>query len=183
MTSTAPSDWRRPLWFVLLIAASVAFTLGFACAVPFAAFAAVSATTLSRRDGLWLAVGLWLANQAVGFGFMGYPTDLTTVTWGLALGAVAVVTTAAAYVVNDRLRTSGLAARIVAGFAVAFAVYEGALFLISLSPLGGVENYAPGIVAYILTLNAVALVGLYALHRVAAAIGVVQPMGSLATAR
>jgi hypothetical protein len=183
MTSTALSDWRRPLWFVLLIAASVAFTLGFACAVPFAAFAAVAATTLNRRDGLWLAVGLWLTNQIVGFGLMGYPTDTMTLAWGAALGIVAVLTTTAAYMVNGRLVSASPMARIVAGFAAAFVVYEGALFLLSLSPLGGIEDFTLSIVAYILALNAVALVGLYALHRVAAAVGFVQPMGSLAAAR
>jgi hypothetical protein len=32
--------WRRPIWIALLVAASIAFSLGFACATPFAAFAA-----------------------------------------------------------------------------------------------------------------------------------------------
>jgi hypothetical protein len=37
--STAPATgWRRRAWIALLVAASAAFSLGFACATPFAAF-------------------------------------------------------------------------------------------------------------------------------------------------
>lgn len=183
MTSTALSDWRRPFWLVLLIAASVAFTLGFACAVPFAAFAAIAATTLDRRDGLWLAVGLWLANQIVGFGFMGYPTDPMTIAWGLALGAVAVLTTFAAYWVCGKLPYAEAGTRGIVAFAAAFVVYEGTLALLSLTPLGGIENYTFGIVGYILVLNAVAAAGLYVLHRVATKVGFVADRAQVAAAR
>jgi hypothetical protein len=184
MTSTALSDWRRPLWLVLLIASSVAFTLGFACAVPFAAFAAIAATTLSRRDGLWLAFGLWLANQAIGFGFMNYPTDPITIAWGLALGIIAIVTTAAAYWIHDRMQHAEKSTRAIAAFAVAFVVYEGTLALLSLTPLGGKEDFVIGIVAYILALNVVAAVGLYAMHRIATAVGFVSATrGEAANAR
>jgi hypothetical protein len=42
------SAGRRLLWIALLVVASAVFSLGFACAVPLAAFAAVAALTLSR---------------------------------------------------------------------------------------------------------------------------------------
>ena len=37
------ATWRHLLWLVVLVGASVAFSLGFACAVPLAAFAAAAA--------------------------------------------------------------------------------------------------------------------------------------------
>jgi hypothetical protein len=52
--SSASGNWRRLVWFGLLISASVAFSLGLACATPFAAFGAAAALTLSRRDALVL---------------------------------------------------------------------------------------------------------------------------------
>jgi hypothetical protein len=60
------TGWRRPLWIALLVAASVAFTLGFACATPLAAFAAIAALSMPRKDALLLIGLVWLANQAVG---------------------------------------------------------------------------------------------------------------------
>jgi hypothetical protein len=41
--------------------------------VPFAAFAAATAGTLPLRRALGTMVVIWLANQAVGFGALGYP--------------------------------------------------------------------------------------------------------------
>ena len=61
------TGWRRPLWIALLVGASVAFTLGFACATSLAAFAAIAALSMPRKDALLLIGLVWLANQAVGF--------------------------------------------------------------------------------------------------------------------
>jgi hypothetical protein len=47
-------EWRHPLWLGWLVAAGVVFSLGLACSVPLAAFAAAAALTLSRRDALLL---------------------------------------------------------------------------------------------------------------------------------
>ena len=46
---SVPRDWRHPLWLGLLVVASGVFSLGLACAVPLAAFAAAAALSLSRR--------------------------------------------------------------------------------------------------------------------------------------
>lgn len=183
--STAlPFGWRQVVWLAALVVVSVAFTLGFACAVPFAAFAAAAATTLSRRDALLLTIAVWLANQIVGFTVLGYPWDANTMAWGAALGVVAVATTVAARWSNAKLAGLPLLARTVAVFAAAFVVYEGLLFVASQTSLGGSEDFTLGIVAYILALNAVALVGLASLHRLATASGFIAPTAeSLATAR
>ena len=60
--SSDPSrGWRRAFWLGFLVAASVAFSFAFACATPFAAFAAAAAFTLPRRDAITLSMGVWLA--------------------------------------------------------------------------------------------------------------------------
>jgi hypothetical protein len=101
------SAGRRPLWIALLVAASVGFSLGFACAVPLAAFAAIAALTLSRRDAFALVGAVWLANQIAGFAVHHYPVTASTLAWGAGLVAVAVLSTIAAQLVKDHLAPDG----------------------------------------------------------------------------
>ena len=79
---SAPVAQRQLLWLAPLIGASVAFSLGLACATPFAAFAAAAALTLSRRDAYVLILSVWLANQFVGFTVLSYPWTASTLAWG-----------------------------------------------------------------------------------------------------
>lgn len=167
------SGWRPALWLALLVAASVAFTLGLACAMPFAGLGAAAAMTLPRRDALILTAAAWLANQIVGFAFLSYPWTGDTIAWGVVLGIVAILTTLAAEGLVGRLAGRGIIVAALAGFAGAFVVYEGALFLVAAAWLGGTEDFAPAIAAYILVVNAGAFLGLMALHRVGQAIGLV----------
>jgi hypothetical protein len=155
----AQPGWRQWSWLVLLLAASLGFTLGFACAVPFAAFGAVAAMTLPQRDALLLTVALWLVNQIIGFGFMHYPWDAMTLAWGAILGGIAVLSTAAA---QATVRRQGLIVTAVSSFATAFVVYEGGLYLISATVMGGTEDFAAAIVLRILEINAAAFVCLMA---------------------
>jgi hypothetical protein len=167
----SPSDrWRRPLWLALLVASSVAFTLGFACAVPLAAFAAAAALTLPRRDALLLICAVWLANQVVGFALLSYPWDGETLAWGGALGIVALFATVAAQAVAPRLARAGSVAAALASFAAAFAAYEGALFALSLA-VGATADFTPDIVGWILAMNAGAMLGLMLLHRLGEIVG------------
>ncbi|HUZ92050.1 MAG TPA: hypothetical protein VMU78_09150 [Methylocella sp.] len=158
------SAWRKPHWIALLVLASVVFSLGFACAVPLAAFAAISALTLSRRDAFALVGAIWLANQIAGFTILHYPMTPSTFAWGAALGAVALASALAALWVKDNLQLGGgpLAA---AAFLAAFAVYEGSLFVISLFIGSGISNFTPFIVKRILSINVAAFAALYLLHR------------------
>jgi hypothetical protein len=169
-TSISP---RHAFWFALLLAASVAFSLAFACAVPIAAFGAVAALTLPRRDALLLAGGVWLANQLVGFALLGYPWTASTFAWGGALGAVAVLATVAALALARHRDARGAVVVALAAFLGAFSVYEGGLFVVAATLLGGTEAYTPAIMARILTINAAACVGLLVLHRLAVAGGFV----------
>lgn len=164
--------WRRPLWLALLVAASVAFTLGFACAVPLAGFAAAAALTLPRRDALLLIGAVWLANQIVGYAFLRYPWEAQSLAWGAALGIVAVLATWAAQAAARRAAAAGSGTIGLASFTAAFAVYEGSLFVISLV-VGATEDFAPATVAWIFAMNAGAMIGLMLLSRVGVIIGLV----------
>jgi hypothetical protein len=156
--------WRRPLWISLLVLASLVLSLGFACAVPFAAFAAIAALTLSRRDAFALVGAVWFANQLAGFTIHHYPLTPSTFAWGAALGAVALAATLTAQWVKHRLpKTSGAVA--VAAFLATFAVYEGSLFVISLFVGSGISNFTPSILRRILAINFAAFAALYLIHR------------------
>jgi hypothetical protein len=176
---------RRYLWLALIVAASVAFTLGFACAVPLAAFGAIAGLTLSRRDALLLIGAVWLTNQFVGFAVLGYPWTAETLAWGAILGVVAVLATMAARQAALRLGRTGQIAASCGAFAAAFAVYEMALFVAALAAMGGTEDFTLAIVSRIFGINAVALVGLLVLNRLGtiAGLGAKPDLRSSAAAR
>jgi hypothetical protein len=169
----APTAWRRLLWLALLVLASVAFTLGFACAVPLAAFAAAAALTLSLADALALILLVWLANQLVGFGVLGYPWTLSTFAWGIALGVIAVAATLVSHWTAGRLGEATRVFKLAATFLAAFALYEALLLLVSAALLGGMEVFTGEIQGRILAINGAAFIGLLALNRVAISVGLV----------
>jgi hypothetical protein len=154
----APPGRRHWLWLGLLLAASLGFTLGFVCAVPFAAFGAIAALTLDRRDALLVTIALWLLNQIIGFTVLHYPWEGMTFTWGAILGVVALLSTAAALTVTQR--RWGAAPAVSVSFVAAFAVYEGSLYLVSATVMGGTEDFTGTLVARITAINAVSFVGL-----------------------
>jgi hypothetical protein len=159
LTSAFATGRRHHLWLALLIAASVGFTLGFACAVPFAAFGAIAALTLPRRDALLLTLALWLVNQIIGFTILHYPWDGMTILWGAILGVVALVATGAALAVIDG---RGAVASALASFAAAFVAYEASLYLVSATAMGGTEDFTASIVVRIFEVNAAGFAGLLA---------------------
>jgi K+ transporter len=175
--------WLGPLWLSLLVAASVVFSLGLACAVPLAAFGAAAALTLSRRDALGLMAAVWLANEIVGYAVLGYPWTANSFAWGAVLGGVAVLTTEAARHATRRTTRLGLIAAAGLSFLAAFAVYEGALFVVSVAGLGGTEAYAPAVVGRVFALNAVVMAGLLLLQRLGAVAGLVAAPPRLAAAQ
>src|SRR5690349_8199692 len=100
----AASKTEASLWPVVLVVVSAVATVGFACVTPFAAFALAAAYVLPARSALLAVAGVWLANQVVGFTVMSYPWDLETAAWGIAIGAAALLATAAASYVMQRSR-------------------------------------------------------------------------------
>lgn len=165
-------DGRHLLWSALLIAASVAFSLGFACAVPFAGFAAFAALTANRSEALLLVFATFLANQCVGFGLLDYPRTAETFAWGGVLGAVSLLATLAADWAIARL-PAGRLMPAAAAFVSAFIAYEGLLFAATAVSGDGFAAYTPLVIARILGINLAAFVGLLALHRLAGAVGLI----------
>jgi hypothetical protein len=153
------------------VAASVAFSIGFTCATPFAAFAAVAAGTLTRRDTYLLVAAVWLVNQVIGFAFLHYPLAADCFAWGAVLGVTVLLCTLVARQTIVHLPTMQRFAATIAAFLLAFAAYEAALRFASLF-LGGRENLTLAIQAKIFALNALALVGLLVLNRAGTALGV-----------
>lgn len=160
---SALQDWRRPFWLSLLIISSMAFTLAFACAVPFAAFAAATALTLAKRDAFILMVGVWLVNQITGFFFMNYPWNANAFAWGPALLIVALVSMMAARVTAKHLRQLHPLLCCTLAFLAAFLGYEVSCYASSLV-LGGQEVFTLEIQGPIFILNAWALLGLFAIN-------------------
>jgi hypothetical protein len=164
-TTSNKARWQSLTWLSLLIAASAALTTWFACITPFVAFGVMAATTLSRRNALGLTVAVWLANQAVGFGLLHYPSTGTSVAWGVAIGGAAVIGTLTAQWAIGRLGSSRSAVQAIAAFVSAFALYELALYVVALSILGGTRAFAAPIVGQVLVVNTAAFIGLYGLNQ------------------
>ena len=177
-----PNEARRWLWILLLTAASVFVTLGMACATPFAALATLAALHMRRRDGLALIGIAWLADQAVGYGLLGYPRTANSLAWGVILGAGAVVALLAAQALVERLRDRGAVLAGGLGFAAAFVAYQAVLVTATALVASGAEASSLPIVGWVLRVNLLSLVGLLILYRVAVWIGLVTraPLGARA---
>ena len=160
-----PAMAGTAIWIALVGGLSVLFSLALACAAPFAALATVSALGLRRGSALALVGTAWLANQAVGYGLLNYPRTPDSFAWGAAIGVAALTATLAVlgwrrWIVSPRLAWS-------AGFAMAFAIYEGLLFAATAILPSGDAAFSLAVVGRILLVNLLALVGLALLHRVA----------------
>ena len=173
MDSRSPyPEWAHQAWLAVLVLAVSALSFVFACATPFAAFGVLAALTLSRTDAIRITIALWMANQAIGFGILGYPVTVNSVGWGLAIGGAAVSSTMVARLIISRLRTARGLTRAVVALAGTFAVYEIALFTVAVAGLGGIGSFAAPIVGRIVVINAAALLGLHALYRIGVAVGI-----------
>jgi hypothetical protein len=159
-TDPIPMSGRETSAAVALLAASsVALTLGFACALPLAAFATISALVFQPRAAAGAVITVWLMNQIVGFSFLHYPTDPSTIAWGFALGAIALLSLGAAFLVLSRV--GGLVG-ILASFLAAFIVYEGAIYIVCIVSGTGVGSFAAPIVTRIFLINVASFGGLLA---------------------
>jgi hypothetical protein len=176
---------RRPLlrqsWFlpILLVVISAVGSWKFACITPFVAFAVAAPYALSTPTALLTVAAVWLANQAIGFGVLGYPWTVDTILWGIAIGTAAVLAAglAAAMLrpgVRNRITAAG------AAFVAAFATYQGGLFLASFA-LGGQGDFTPAIVGHVALLNlgwTMGLVGTYEMLRYSGALTAGRRRGS-----
>lgn len=169
-TSTA-EDTTQWFWIALLAGATVALSLVFACATPFAALATIAALAMSRRDGLYLIAAVWLSNQIVGFGFLDYPHTASTYAWGVAIGLGALAGFFAAHAAASISARLGWLAAGIAALVTSFGAYEAVLYAASFV-LGGEGAFTAEIVGQIAIVNAAAFAGLVVLHRLAVMAGV-----------
>ena len=171
MASLREGAWRHQAWLALLVVAISGFSLVYACAIPFAAFAVMAAMTLSRGDAYRTTIVLWLVNQVIGYIILGYPWTVNSFSWGIVIGVVASLCTMTARWIVARLRMAWRAAQALVALGAAFAVYEVALYGVAVAGLGGTGTFVLPLDGRILIVNAAALVGLYGLHWIGAAVG------------
>jgi hypothetical protein len=168
-------------WFlpVVLVTISGVSSCEFACITPFVAFAVAAGYTLSAPAALLTVMAIWFVNQAIGFAVLGYPWTADTVLWGIAIGGAALLAAIFACV-TSRLRLSSHITAIAAAFVLAFAAYEGGLFLVTFG-LGGADGFTPAIVGHVALLNlgwTVGLVGTYEILRYSGALTAQRRRGS-----
>ena len=152
---------KTAAWPATLAGATVLGSLALACIFPFAAIAALAATTMDRRSGMALIGAVWAANQAVGFLLMNFPWDAQAVGHGVAI----LVATLAGYGAARGIcsKVEGGLMRNIGALAAAFVVYEVALRAYAQFG-GGAENFSAEIVAAVAMNDAMWFAGLVALR-------------------
>ena len=147
------------IWIGLLAGAGTVASAAFACAVPFAAVAALAAATLPLRKALAVTLGLWLGNQLVGFGMLDYPTDGEILTWGVIIGVASLAATLVAHRASAIAARQSMAVRLSILFIAAFATYQAGLLLGS-AVVAAHGGLAPDIIAYVAFVNMAWAIGL-----------------------
>lgn len=120
-----PSPWPRWLWISTLIAAAAFLSPAFHCGFPLAAFAAIAALTLNRRDSLFLSGGVWLTYQTLAFASLHHHASATALAWSAALCVIVLSSCEIAGLTTRRI--TGLLGAVVA-FVAAFVVYKLMIF-------------------------------------------------------
>lgn len=161
---------RRFGWISVLTVASIASSIAFACATPFAALAAFAAVYMDRRDAFIVTAITWVTNQAVGYGFLHYPHTWDSFAWGIAIGAGAMIAMALAAKIGSALRPFGWV-RTLASFAAALAGYGIALYAATAVLPSDSSVFSLAVALYILKVNVVAFGGLLVLQYTGARIG------------
>jgi hypothetical protein len=165
------------LWPALLAAASLVGSGAFACATPFAAFAAIAAATMPAGAALATVAAIWATNQAVGFLALGYPWTLDAALWGVALGVAALLATGAATAVVRQPWAGRAWIGSAVGFVAAFAAFE-LVLLATAVVVGGLEDFAPTIIVRVLEIALVWLAALWATHALLQRCGVARTAGN-----
>jgi hypothetical protein len=168
----APADVaRRWAWIALLGGASIGFSLVFACATPFVALATLAALNMNRRDALIVTGAVWLANQAVGYGILGYPQTFDSYAWGIAIGIAVLLALLTAFAIGAQFKRLNPILTTAVVFMTAFVVYELALYIASFWLSSASLAFSWPIIGYILQVNALGLGALLAVKLVASIVG------------
>jgi hypothetical protein len=162
----------RAIWVALIIASGTCLSAFFACVTPFAALATLAALKLGRRDAITVVGMVWLANQATGYGLLGYPRTWDSVAWGAAIGVSAGLAVQAAKGLSTT-RPAPLAVSL--PFVAAFAAFEAGLYIAGFALPGGEGAFSATVVGHVFLINAVTLCGLIAAHRLLTLVGHLGP--------
>lgn len=154
----------RLAWIAVLVGASLALSSVLACAMPFAALAAVGAITLKRVDAFAVVVAAWFVNQSVGFALLGYPADATTLAWGVALGLSAVVAVIGAIEAVRLVRDWPTSVAVTVVFATALAAQQFTTFSASIVLESHPSAFAPDVLGWIAITNIICFLTLLAIH-------------------
>jgi hypothetical protein len=162
--NAAPSRPERSVWVGLFVVSGIALSTFFACATPFAAIATLAALKLGSRGALAVIGLVWLTNQAIGYGLLGYPWTWDSAAWGLAIGLSAAVAVLAA----SGLSTTRPAPLVMSlPFVAAFAAFELGLYGAGLVLPGSDAAFGAAVIGHIFTINAFAFCGLALIHHIA----------------
>ena len=175
MQSAAWSADRELLWIALLTVASVLATGVFACAVPFAALAAVAVLNSGRTDGMLLLGTIWLTNQVIGFGFLGYPLEAQAFAWGLAMGLGTFAAYFAARAGVATVAPFGVVAVIGVALPIAFLAYQAVLYAAGMLLPNAEGAFTYSVLAYVGLVEIVGYIVLLAVHRLAVYAGWLAP--------
>lgn len=172
MTSSKNDMGQRVLWAAILAAATIAGSYVFACALPFAALAALAAIYLPRRDAVILVAAAWAANQAIGYCVLDYPRTFDSFAWGAVMGLCAVATLFVGFAVERAMTQREVA--LIAVFTACFATYEFLMTAATLVlPAGG--GFEVSVYEYVAVVNVLAFIGLLALQGAGRATGLARP--------
>jgi hypothetical protein len=144
----------RSLWIALVAGFGVALSPLLACVTPFAALATVAALKLGLRDRAAVLGAIWLANQAIGFAFLGYPLTWGSAAWGVAIGISTGIAALAAAIFSAK-RPAPFAVSL--PLLAAFATFELSLDIFGLVLPGSDGAFAASIVFHVLLINVVTL--------------------------
>lgn len=118
-----------------------------------------------------MVLAAWVANQAIGYGILGYPHSADSYAWGVAIGLAAMLALAAGRTVTASLASTGAAAAMTVAFIAAFVVYEATLYAASFLLPSSEAAFSLRVVAYILQVNTLGLAALLLLRWIAELVG------------
>jgi hypothetical protein len=172
------ADQTPWVWIAILAIASIALSAKLSCATPFAALATLAALYMNRTNGALMIGVVWLANQAVGYGFLNYPHEAESYAWGLAIGVAALAAFGAATLAAQHLARFGRFTMTALTVAAAFIAYETVLFAVTAILPASEAAFALPIVGQIGLVNALVLPGLIGLHYIAVGLGIISDTAS-----
>jgi hypothetical protein len=159
-----PAQAGRAIWIMLIVTSGILLSPFFACVTPFAALATLAALKLGRRDIIAVIASVWLANQAIGYGFLGYPWSWDSAAWGLAIGASSGLAVLAATALST---TRPVPLAISLPFVAGFAAFELGLYLAGYVLPADEAAFSASVVGHIFLINAVTLCAVMAVYHLA----------------